>query len=175
MVGSNSQRPAYSAALRASSPGRHGAVTLALAALMASITAGCAPLDNPYAPYPEPDYETFVLDVQPMIADGCASSGCHGVHARTLTLYAVDHLRAEPLQVGAPIEVDILSEGELAWNYDALRVRTLGERKADNAMLLLKCLDPKKGGLVHADGFVVFEDRDDPDLVLLRDWIESGL
>ncbi len=137
--------------------------------------AACPPLDNPYLPYPEPDFDEFTTRVQPIVAARCAFLGCHGDTGHTLTLYAVDRLRGESTVQGAELDPDRLSLEEQLFNYDALRIRLLDETSADDAELLLKCLDPAEGGLVHAGGLVVFWQRDEPDYQTLRDWIASGL
>lgn len=148
---------------------------VALALGLLGALGSCAPQDNPYEPYPEPDLESFRLDVQPMLRLECATSGCHGTHQRALTLFSVDGLRAEPSAAQGAIDPDELSEAELGWNYDAMRMRLRGEQDADEAELLLKCLAPSAGGIVHSDWLVVFEDREEPGYVVLRDWIETGL
>ena len=146
------------------------ALTLALLAL-----AACPVVDNPHRVYPEPDYDDFVVEIQPMLTAQCASNGCHGSPDRPLTLYAVGYLRAEPEFPETPLWEHELTAGELAWNYDALRIRMLGAAEADDAKLLLKCLDPAIGGISHAGDLVIFETRDHPEYVKLRDWIEGGL
>ncbi len=147
--------------------------SLLVAAVATSLMA-CPPPDNPFQPYPDPDLETFELDLQPLLATDCASSGCHGTHERSLTLFAVDGLRLAPDQPRQPVDPDVLSTAELAWNFDAMRIRLRGVGKPDSALLLLKCLDPAKGGIDHADGFVVYEDKQDPGYILLREWIGSA-
>ena len=149
---------------------RLGAVTT----LVLLATAGCDEVDNPYFPFPEPSHDLYVATVQPVVDRECAFVGCHGALERTLTLYAVEFLRAPAPFAGAPLSEGKLSPGELAWNYDAMRMRLIGETSADDARLLLKCLDPEQGGIAHADT-VVFATRDDPGFVRLRDWIQGGL
>ncbi len=153
----------------------HRLVWLPALLCAASLAAGCPPADNPYRPYPEPDYAQFTARVQPIMRDTCAFLGCHGTYDRPLTLFAVDNLRGESSVKGAELDPDRMSEEELLWNYDALRMRLVDETSAEQSALLLKCLDPAEGGLYHADELVVYEDRDDPDFQLLRDWIASGL
>lgn len=153
---------------RLSNPTRH------VAALAAALVGGCAPLDNPYLPYPEPDFGEFVADVQPVVEESCASLGCHGNDQRQLSLYAVDYMRATQ-SAGAPIDVERLGDDELFWNYDALRMRLLDETDAEQSYLLLKCLDPELGGIRHDGGMVVFSSREDPGFLALWAWIEGGL
>lgn len=136
--------------------------------------AGCPPVANPYLPPPEPDYDEFVARVQPVVGGSCAFLGCHGTHERALALYAVDFLRAEQ-PAGSPIDPVRMSDDELLWNYDGLRLRLIDETSADDSALLLKCLDPALGGIEHAGGTVVFASREDHDFLVLRDWISGGL
>jgi hypothetical protein len=147
------------------------------ATLIAAVLAlaGCPELDDPYLPYPEPDFQLYVGEIQPIVDQSCSSLGCHGVHDRRLTLYSVDFLRAEPRSVGEPLEMDRLSAGELAWNYDGLRLRMLDEPDAEDSRLVLKCLDPELGGIPHGDGVIVWEDREDRDYLDFVDWLETGL
>ena len=150
-----------------------GVVMLVACALVPLM--GCPGPDNPYLPYPEPDFVQYQSTVQPIVDRSCSNLGCHGESDRRLTFYSVDFLRAEPTVPGTPLDSDMLTLAEIAWNYDSLRARLIDEESADGAHLLLKNLDPEAGGIVHADGFVVFATVDDPDYVALRDWIETGL
>lgn len=136
---------------------------------------GCPGPANPYLPYPEPDYEQFKAVVQPILERSCSNLGCHGDANRRLTLYSVEYLRAEPAVPGTPFDPDSLEEAEKAWNYDSIRARLIDTVSADTARVLLKNLDPAAGGIVHADGEIVFFATDEPDYVALRDWIETGL
>ena len=143
--------------------------------LGALVLVACPGPENPYLPYPEPDFGSFSASVQPVLERSCSSLGCHGDANRRLTLYSIEYLPAEPAVDGTPLDPDELSLAELGWNYDSMRARLVDEESADDARLLLKCLDPEAGGIVHADGVVVFYSVDEPDYVALRDWIETGL
>lgn len=149
---------------RAPRPAR---VLIPLAVL--SSLAGCPEVTNPYRPFLEPDYEQFVNTVQPIVQRHCAFNACHGTPDRTLSLYAVGFQRAGPELPGTPLSESQLTDQELVWNYDALRIRLFEGDK-----LLLKCLDPAVGGIRHASGFVVYASRSDPDYVALSQWIESA-
>ncbi len=137
--------------------------------------AACAELHNPYLSYPKPDFDDFVVEIQPLVRSQCANNGCHGSVDRPLTLYSVGYLRAPPDFPGTPMDELELTPAELAWNYDAMRIRILGAQTGDEAQLLLKCLAPSIGGIEHAGDLVIFETRDESDYVKLRDWIEGGL
>ena len=134
---------------------------------VAACLGGCPEVTNPYRPWPEPDYEQYVGSIQPIVTNRCAFTACHGTADRALSLFGVGFLRAPPEQPGTPLNEEQLTEQELAWNYDALRIR-LGED------LLLKCLDPALGGIRHASGFVIFTSTTEPDYVALSRWIESA-
>ncbi len=147
----------------------------ALLAASALVIVACPAVDNPFRPLPEPSYRDFVANVQPVIEAECAFPGCHGTLDRPLTLYARGFLRAPPVFAGTPLDDTHLTDEELAWNYDAMRVRIADETSADDARLLLKCLDTAEGGIDHAEGIVVFRERDDPGYEALLRWIEGGL
>lgn len=139
------------------------------------LLTGCPELDNPYLPYPAPKFQTYVNNIQPMVRQRCAFLGCHGSVDRPLTLYAVGFLRAPAGFPGTPLLENELTDAELAWNYDGLRMRLVDASSPESSLLLSKCLDPAKGGRKHADGYVVFADTDDSDYQMLRKWIEGGL
>lgn len=143
--------------------------------LASTLVSACAVLDNPYEPFPEPDFNVFLSKIQPMSDSQCAFVGCHGAHELALTLYAPGYLRAEPSTPGTPLDDTRLTDGELAWNYDSLRMRIIDETSADESRLLRKCLDPEQGGILHAGGFVVFAQPTEPDYLAFRDWIAGGI
>ncbi len=155
--------------------GRRAAAAIVLGGVVAALLSGCPALDNPYRPLPEPDEAMFEAKVQPVVARRCAALGCHGRTEMALTLYAVGLLRAPPAFAGQPLDEDALTPAELAWNYDALRLRLLDESDPDDAYLLRKCLAPAHGGIRHAGGVVVFDSPDAPDYRVLRDWIATGV
>lgn len=134
---------------------------------------GCEALDNPYAPYPEPSFNEFVTSVQPIVRKSCAYLACHGTLERSLSVYAVGFLRAPPPFAGTSLDEHQLTDEELAWNFDSLRVRAADGSEAAESALLLKCLDPVAGGIEHADGLVIFEDRSHPDYQSFELWVEG--
>ncbi len=139
------------------------------------VLSACAGPDNPYEPFPEPDFAVFVSEIQLLATNHCAFVGCHGAYALALTLYAPGHLRAEPSTPGNPLDDKRLTYGELTWNYDSLRLRLLNEPSADDSRLLRKCLDPEEGGITHAGAVVVFAKPTDADYLTFRDWIAGGI
>ena len=146
-----------------------------IAVLITVLTPACAEVDHPYLEPPRPRYNTYVETIQPIVGARCSFLPCHGSKDRALTVYGVGFLRASPLFAGTPLTENALTEDELDWNYDAMRLRLIDTESAGEAHLLLKCLDPDAGGAVHADGYVVFYSDQDPDYIALRDWIATGL
>ena len=144
-------------------------------ALSAITLIGCPEADNPYLPPPEASYESFVSDVQPVIAKSCAFLTCHGAAERRLTLYAVGFLRSKPSLPGTPLDEDVLTEQELGWNFDSIRLLLIDDGDTSEPLFLLKNLDPDEGGVEHAGGHVVFESRSDPGYVALAAWLEETL
>jgi len=141
---------------------------------LAALCSGCPELDNPRLLPPEPPYEQFVSEVQPVLSKSCSSHGCHGTVIRPLTLYAVGHLRAPPGFSTEPLPENKLTERELAWNYEAMCLRLIDEMADDVPDLLRKQLPVQDGGIDHADGFVVFADTDEPGYKALAAWIAAG-
>ncbi len=154
--------------------GRQAALFVILTGLAVTATA-CPSVDNPYTPLPVADFSVFVTKIQPVIGHSCAFAACHGKLGSSLTLYAVDYLRAPPAFSDTPLDEKHLTDAELSWNYEALCMRLRNETSAANSALLLKCLDPKQGGIVHADGLIVFPDRSQPAYKALEGWISGGL
>ena len=144
-------------------------------AVLSFALAGCPSVANPYAPEPMPDYNKFVADIQPFVGRACATSGCHGTLGRSLTLYSVDYLRAPPKFSDTPLDEKHLTDAELSWNFDALRMRLRDATSADQCKLVLKCLDPTQGGIRHAADLVIFADRSDPGYQMLVAWVAGGL
>ncbi len=136
---------------------------------------GCPSIADPYAPMPMPDYNQFVSDVQPLVGRSCGVAGCHGTRGESLTLYAVDYLRAPQEFSNTPLDEKHLTDAELSWNFDALRARIRGAASAESSELVLKCLDPAAGGIRHGTGVVVFSDRNDPAYKKLVTWVSGGL
>lgn len=146
-----------------------------LALLVVAALVACPPLDNPYLPYPEPDFNLYLGTVQPIVDRSCASLGCHGDHRRRLTFYSVDYLRAEPKAVGDPLDPDQLTSEEILWNYESLRTRLIDETDAATSRLVLKCVDPDLGGIEHGDRVIVWADLTNRDYQEFVRWIETGL
>ena len=145
-----------------------GATALLLTAF--SLT-GCPSITNPYTPEPMPDYNVFIAQIQPFVGRSCAFSGCHGTRGESLTLYAVDYLRAPSQFSDTPLDEKHLTDAEISWNFDALRMRIRDASSAEQSRLVLKCLDPKQGGIRHGGDVVIFADRTDPGYKMLVSWV----
>ena len=138
--------------------------------------AGCPELDNPYMDAPRPQFEPqFEQHIQPIVRESCAAMSCHGTPDRALTLYAVGFLRRKPPLPGQPLPEAHLTEQELTWNYDALRLRTIDAERAEDSLLLRKCLEPDEGGIVHADGIVIFKTMNDAGFKKFREYFQNGI
>jgi len=146
-----------------------------LVVLAAAFLAGCSGPDNPYAPFPEASFDEYVSQVQPMLGPRCANLGCHGIQARNLSLFAVGYMRAAPSFSGTPLDEHRLSEEELSWNFDGMRLRLVGATSVEDSRLLLKLLDPEDGGIAHAEDVVVFDDLTAPDYLALEAWVGGAL
>ena len=81
----------------------------------------------------------------------------------------------EPEEPAEPLDPDDLTAGEQMWNYNGLRTRLLDETDAASSRLVLKCIDPELGGIVHGDGLIVWDDLEDRDYLEFVAWIEAGL
>lgn len=149
-----------------------GATALCMILLTLS---GCPSVPDPYVPMPMPDYNLFVTDIQPFVSRGCAFGGCHGTLGDSLTLYAVDYLRAPQEFSNTPLDEKRLTDAEMTWNFDALRARLRGAPSAEKSELVLKCLDPALGGIRHGKDVVIFSDRSDPMYKKLVAWVSGGL
>jgi len=100
------------------------------------------------------ELDRFVAEVQPVLAERCASPSCHGRPSRPLGLFAVHQHRLDPADVhlDAPLTAD-----ELHANYDRALGFVLGASGAADAPLLRKPLAQGAGGMRHAGG-IQFED-----------------
>ena len=143
--------------------------------LLGTTLIGCPEVDNPYRPPAKANYEDFVSDVQPVLTKRCSFLTCHGATERRLTLYAVGFLRAKPSLPGTPLNENALTEQELGWNFDSIRLLLDDAKDATEPRFLLKNLDPAAGGIVHAGGSVIFESRADPEFQALATWIAEIL
>jgi len=142
---------------------------LGLGACPASGGPSDVPLDG--------DAALYESEVQPVVARYCAFLGCHGREGMPLTLYAVDYLRLRDPQgkidFSRPsLDERALSESELEHNRRAL-IERAGPRDPGGSVLLRRLLPADAGGIPHA-GVVVFRRESDPDLDVLRRFLETA-
>ncbi|HMJ15679.1 MAG TPA: hypothetical protein VK524_29885 [Polyangiaceae bacterium] len=116
-----------------------------------STALGIDPSFDPSAEPATPDYADFDV-VNSILAKRCAGGNCHG--SPTNSLY---------LTCGS-------SEEEKRWNYFAAGDHVSVDPAASD--ILTRALDPAQGGTYH-EGGTVFQNRDDPDYILLRTWAEA--
>lgn len=118
---------------------------------------------------PVADYDLFVTEVQPLLAEEC--SRCHGPNRnRSLSMYAVGEARKE----SDVLEDAPLTEEELDFNYWRLMGLIDGIDKAEDCPLLLMPLPVEAGGAPHRD-IREFEDQNAPGYQLMKRWIETAL
>ncbi len=134
-------------------PSRAGA---ALALALGALPAGCAP---------ETPRERFEREVVPALERRCASAACHGVAPSA-------ELRGEVIDRGQ-LFLPITSDGRIAdvdnaYSITKTRINTV--ERPELSSLLRKPLARALGGEPHLGG-VVFEDRETPDYLSIRDWI----
>jgi hypothetical protein len=118
---------------------------------------------------PALDYGVFVTDVEPVLVEQCAYSGCHGDPARPMHVFAP---AGERLAEGLP--ADELTSEEHRANFDRVRVWT-ARTNAELPDLLRKPLQQTAGGSGHGGqdryGQNLFASKDDPGYVALAAWI----
>ncbi len=134
------------------------------------LVAGCVDDVGVTTHVPLADQPTFVVKVQPILAERCANPGCHGDTGRPLEVFAPRRHRLDPAQryANAPLTTE-----ELERNYANACGFLVGVADPDDSLLLRKCLPPALGG-VHHEGGVIFEDTDEPDYQILRAWVASA-
>ncbi len=147
------------------------AVTVSLGASACTTTGGTAePRDG--------DAELFATEVQPIVRRRCTFLGCHGREGVPLTSYAVDYLRmCDPdgdIDPSKPaLDERALAPAELDHNRRALAARIgADDPDGDRLRFLNRLISVDQGGIPHAD-VVVFERADDPELDVLRRFLET--
>ena len=144
---------------------------MSLAATACADTGGAAePRDG--------DADMFATEVQPILKRSCAFLGCHGREGVPLTTYAVDYLRIRDpdgdIDPSRPALDEIaLASAEIDHNRRALAARVgIDDPAGDRARFLDRLIPIEQGGIPHAD-VVVFERTDDPELEVLRRFLET--
>jgi hypothetical protein len=146
-------------------------IALALAVCACADTGGSAePRDG--------DADMFATEVQPIIKRRCSFLGCHGREGMPLTTYALDYLRVrdpdgEIDPTRPALDERALAPAELDHNRRAIAARVGRDDPAGDRERFLKRLIPvEQGGISHAD-VVVFESPADPELEVLRRFLET--
>ena len=139
--------------------------------------AGCPASGGPSVVPLDGDAALYASEVQPVVARHCAFLGCHGREGMPLTLYAVDYLRLRDPQghidfSRPPLDERALSESELEHNRRAL-IERAGPQDPGGSLLVRRLLPPDEGGVPHA-GVVVFRRENDPDLDVLRRFLDTA-
>lgn len=147
------------------------AVTVSLGAVACTTTGGTTePRDG--------DAELFATEVQSIVRRRCSFLGCHGREGVPLTTYAVDYLRMRDpdgdIDPSKPaLDERALAPAELDHNRRAVAAR-IGpdDPDGDRRRFLNRLISEEQGGIPHAD-VVVYERADDPELDLLRRFLET--
>lgn len=141
------------------------------------VAAGCSADSGP-APARDGDTAMYASEIQPIMRAHCAFLGCHGREGMPLTLYTLDYLRLRDpdgmLDTSKPpLDERALSTMEIDHNRRALVSRIGPDDPAgDIDRFVLRLIPTAAGGIPHADT-VVFESLSDPELVKLRQFLET--
>lgn len=140
--------------------------SLSLALVM--IVSACEGPPPGRAPLPMADLAAFEAEVQPHLAERCASGGCHGRAERPLSLYARGAHRLDPSRVhlDEPITAFELEENARRISAFALAV------PARDSLTVRKPLAQAAGGLWHGGGDVFYDDTDPACRALVR-WLDA--
>lgn len=136
-------------------------------ALLGFALAGC--VDGPGSiGLPTGDLEAFRADVQPLLAERCATPTCHGSDERPLRVYAPALFRLDPARLHLDEPLD---DEELALNYERVR-GFVDPADPEASTLLRKPLASGAGGTEH-EGGLQFEDIHDRGYAGVVAWIAS--
>ncbi|MFU8804411.1 MAG: hypothetical protein ACNA8W_11420 [Bradymonadaceae bacterium] len=142
---------------------------VAMFLVMSCRLVGCTET-NPEPPLiPEPAFDTFVSDVQPILVRRCANPSCHGRSDRPFALYAQGAHRMDGSQT---FSNNPMGDEEVRFNYDRSRSFALGG--SEGSLLLNKPLAEGEGGVRHLAGGDVFLSRHDREFQALARWVEVG-
>jgi hypothetical protein len=115
------------------------------------------------------DYDLFVADVQPILAEKCGNPSCHGRADRPYSVFSPRAWRLDPERTHLS---EPLSSEELVHNYTMSCVFVSEAEAPDASLLLLKPLG-SSGDVFHGGG-VIFEGESDRDYRIVLEWIEKG-
>ena len=136
--------------------GRVATLAFACAVALLATTQGCVGPANEGEPLVVGDLEEFAAQVQPALAERCATAACHGRVERPLRLFARGHHRADPDRVYLDEPLDAV---ELAHNAAAVAAMAHGLGPGQSP-IILKPLAESEGGSWHGGGdvFLSLED-----------------
>jgi hypothetical protein len=138
---------------------------------------GCS-TDTSGATARDGDAEMFATEIQPILRRQCAFLGCHGREGMPLTLYTLDYLRLRDIDGDVDPTTPVLDEralfpSEIDHNRLSLSSRVGRDDPAgDIERLLLRMIPTEAGGIPHGD-VVVYESANDPEMVKLRQFLET--
>ena len=137
--------------------------------LFVLLLAGCGVPEGDDVPVRWFDYQTFVTDVQPVLADRCGNPTCHGRPERPLSIYNQLAWRADPDRTYL---LEQLDETELRHNYTVSCVLSTEADEPAATLFLRKSL----GDLTdtYHGGGNVFEDDSERDYRALLAWLVEG-
>jgi hypothetical protein len=131
--------------------------------------AGCVEGPGPGDGFVALDYEVFVAEVQPLLADRCANPSCHGTPERPLEVFAVHKHRLDPDTVYLDAA---LTDDELGLGFLRASALVSPDEAPSLSPLVRKPLGVAAGGAPHVGG-VQFERDDDPDYLTLLAWVSD--
>lgn len=136
--------------------------------VVAIALAACGAVDRDDVAVRWLDYDVFVTEVQPVLAEKCGNPSCHGRAERAFSIYSHRNWRQDPAALYLP---DALTSDELAHNYEASCV-LVSEVAAPQETLLLKKTLGNSAGIYHGGG-AIFDESDRWYRILLA-WVEKG-
>lgn len=144
---------------------RGAGIQLLAAAMLAGLGA-CAGPEETVSPLEVGPLASYAAEVQPRVAERCASGGCHGRPDRRLSLFAPGQYRADAsqLHLGGP-----LTANELGENARRLAAFAHGT-DARGSELFCKPLAVGAGGCAHGGGDI-FVDWTDPACLAIERWL----
>ncbi len=120
---------------------------------------------------PAAEYDAFVSEVQPVLAERCANPSCHGLSGRPLEVFAIHLHRLDPADVHRDLP---LTDADLRANYHRASAFFLDGDRAEESPLLLKPLATDAGGSEHSGG-AQFVDVAEAEYRALLGWIDEAL
>lgn len=144
---------------------------MAVVALALAVVPACVSGPGEVAAPLEASWESWVTEVQPLLAERCGNPSCHGDVSRPLEVFGVHRHRLDPSDtyVDAP-----LTDEELAVGYDKARALIVPGEAADESLLLRKPVPTSAGGAPHQGGVQFQDPADDPDYEVLWAWIAQA-